>query len=290
MTSITVGGVTLRNSGALDANGVSWLFSDTKGWFDGPPVKGGKTDRPQSHGSFAERAFRDGRTVTITGSVHAPSRALASTAQMTLTALLAEGTLDAFTVDDPDQGVMSAQVQIEGQPLVDWGGALDIDYQLSFYAPDPLRYGAPASVSTGFPQLAGGLEYDLYTDGTTDTGFLEYGATSATGRLLVTNPGNEDAWPQFEITGPLPEQGLEIVRVGSGERLRYEGGVSTGSRLVLDSASGVVVIDGYADRGGLLTVRDWMSVPAGGSAEFEFVNLGASSGATLTATISPGYW
>ena len=289
MTSITVGGVTFTNTGGLDGNGVRWLFEEIKGWFDGPPVKGGKTDRPYSHGSFAERVFRDGRTVTVTGAVHAPTRALASAAQMTLTGLLAGGDLDGFTVDDEDQGVLSAQVQVDAQPLVDWYQDLDIDFQLTFYAPDPLRYGTPVPVTTGFPVLAGGLEFDLFTDGSTDTGFLEFGASSATGRLLVANPGNEDAWPQFEITGPL-DTGIEVVKVGTGERLRFEGGVSAGSALVLDSATGLVVIDGYADRSGLLTIRDWSSVPPGGSAEFEFVPLGSFSAAQLTATVSPGFW
>jgi len=290
MTAITVGGVTFANSGAVDANGVSWLFESIKGWHDGPPTKGGKTDRPYAHGSFAERNFRDGRTITVAGAVHAPSRALASAAQMTLTALLASGELDTFAVDDEDQGVMSAQVQIEGQPLVDWYADLDIDYQLTFYAPDPLRYGPPVPVSTGFPVLAGGLEFDLYTDGTTDTGFLEFGASSATGRILVTNPGNEDAWPQYEIAGPLPEEGFEIVTVGTGARDRFEGGVSVGSVLLIDSATGLVVIDGYADRSGLLTIRDLAPIPPGGSAEYEFVPLGSFSAAQLTATITPGWW
>jgi len=177
----------------------------------------------------------------------------------------------------------------DAQPLVDWYQDLDIDFQLTFYAPDPLRYGTPVPVTTGFPVLAGGLEFDLFTDGSTDTGFLEFGASSATGRLLVANPGNEDAWPQFEITGPL-DTGIEVVKVGTGERLRFEGGVSAGSALVLDSATGLVVIDGYADRSGLLTIRDWSRVPPGGSAEFEFVPLGSFSAAQLTATVSPGFW
>jgi hypothetical protein len=155
---------------------------------------------------------------------------------------------------------------------------------------DPIRYGAPVPVTTGFPVLAGGLEYDLYTDGATDTGFLEYGAVSATGRLVVTNPGDEDAWTQFEVAGPVPAQGLEVVRVGTGERLRFEGGVSVGSILLLDSATGLVMIDGYADRSGLLTIRDWSPVAPGGSAEFEFVPLGAFSAATLTASVTPGFW
>jgi len=60
--------------------------------------------------------------------------------------------------------------------------------------------------------------------------------------------------------------------------------------MVLGAATGLVVIDGYADRSGLLTIRDWSSVPPGGSAEFDFVPLGTFSAATLTATVSPGFW
>jgi hypothetical protein len=290
MTSITVAGVTFNNSGAVDADGVVWMFSETKGWFDGPPTKSAKTDRPQSHGTFAERIWRDGRLIVVTGHVKAPTRRLASNAQMTLTALLAEGTFDSFAVDDPDQGVMASEVRLEGQQLVDWDGQCDIDAQLTFYAPDPLRYGTVVSVSTGFPSAGGGLQYPLYTNRTIRPGVLSFGARSTSGRLLIANPGNGAMWPQWQVAGQVPAQGFEIVRVGTGERLRFEGGVSAGSTLVMDSATGVVLVDGYADRSGLLTWRDWSSVAPGTSAEFAFTNLGSFSAAQLTASCTPGWW
>lgn len=290
MTTIMVAGVTFNNSGALDSNGVAWMFSGTKGWFDGPPTKAAKTDRPQGHGTFAERTWRDGRLITVAGHVKAPTRRLASNAQMALASLLADGTFDGFTANDPDQGVMSAQVRLEGQPLIDWDGQLDIDYQFTFYAPDPLRYGSPVQVSTGFPVQAGGLQFPLFTNRSIRLGMLSFGARSTTGRLVITNPGNADMWPQWQIAGPVDAAGFEITRTGTGERLRFEAGVSSGSTLVMDSATGVVLVDGYADRSGALTWRDWSSVAPGTSAEFAFTNIGSFSSAQLTASVTPGWW
>jgi len=268
-----------------------FTFATLEGWEDLPnPRQPDATPRPQSHGLFDSQVFSDERHVLTSG------RCFSLAAR---DALLVE--LQAsFNFSAPDELPLTIThagrtltagarlLRFKPTPLT-WGIGY-FGWAAEWVCSDPLRYGAPVPVSTGFPVLAGGLEFDLYTDGTTDTGFLEFGASSATGRIVVANPGNEDVWPQFEIAGPIPVQGLEVVRVGTGERLRFEGGVSTGSVLVLGAATGLVVIDGYADRSGLLTIRDWSSVPPQGSAEFEFVPLGTFSAAQLTATVSPGFW
>jgi hypothetical protein len=266
-------------------------FATLDGWEDLPdPRQPDALPRPQAHGWFDSSVFSDERHVLASGrcfSLEARDAVLVelqasfnfnATDELPLTITHAGRTLTAG----------ARLLRFKPTPLT-WGLGY-FGWAAEWVCSDPLRYGAPVPVNTGFPVLAGGLEYDLFTDGTTDTGVLEFGASSATGRLVVVNDGNEDAWPQFEVTGPVPAEGLEVVRVGTGERLRFEGGVSPGSVLVLDSATGLVVIDGYADRSGLLTIRDWSPVAPGGSAEFEFVPLGAFSAATLTASLMPGFW
>jgi len=293
MTTITVDGkVTFNNTGAPDANGCVWTFSDLGGWFDGAPAKGGSTDRPGSHGSFAERTWKGARLPSITGHIWAPSRSLASDAQRTLAALLAEGTFGDFTVNDPDQGILTSSVRGEGTPQIDWDGRQDIDCLLTFLAPDPLRYSSPVTVSTGFPVLTGGLEYDLYTDGTTDTGFLEYGIAGATGRVTIVNSGNAAAWFTYTIAGPLPAEGFEVIAVGTGLVHRFQGAIPTGSTVLVDTARGAesILMDGVSDRSGQMTRMDPIFVPAGGSIELAFVPLGTTSAATATFTITPGSW
>src|SRR5690606_22086397 len=116
------------------------------------------------------------------------------------------------------------------------------------------------------------------------------GDIGTTGRVSLANDGTADTWPQFVIDGEVDASGFEIVLVGTGRRLRFTGSVPAGSQLVLDSATGAVVIDGTADRGGRLTWRDWAPIPAGGSSEYAFIALGTDLGATLTVSARPAFW
>jgi hypothetical protein len=207
-----------------------------------------------------------------------------------MSGLLADGRSGEIRVQDADLPTLTSEVGLADMPTVDWSVPTVITYQFEFWAADPLRYGEPTSVTTPFPTLRGGLEYDLYTDGATDTGFLEYGEASDTGRVVLPNPGTADVWPVFQVDGPVDSAGFDIAVVGTDRRIRFTGPVSAGSVLVIDSGSGTAVIDGTADRGGLLAHRDWFSVRAGESLEIAFIPLGADLGGQLTAVTRPGWW
>lgn len=117
-------------------------------------------------------------------------------------------------------------------------------------------------------------------------GWLDYGEPSTSGTVSLSNPGTADAHPQFEVTGPA--SGFEVVQVGTGHRLVYDGTVPAGSRLVVDTASGVAVMDGVSDR--TLTWQDPMTIPPGSTAEFAFVPRGASTAAVLRASVRGAWW
>jgi hypothetical protein len=145
--------------------------------------------------------------------------------------------------------------------------------------------------STPFAAPAGGLRYPLYTDGDgVAHGHLDYGAASATGRLVLNNPGNAPTWPVFEVDGPVPSEGFQIVRTDTGDRIQFEAPVASGSTLRIDAAEGSALIDGHADRGGALTWRDWWPVDPRESPELAFVRLGAPSAAVLRVFAPPGWW
>jgi hypothetical protein len=265
-------------------------FFDWSGWEDLPDPRQESTPRPQQHGLFDAPVFSDGRHVIVSGRCTSISERDAMLLELQASFNFHAPDELPLTITHAGRTLTSYARLLRFKPVSpDWGAGF-IGWAAEWVCSDPIRYGAPVPVTTGFPVLAGGLEFDLFTDGTTDTGFLEFGAASTTGRIVVVNDGNEDAWAQFEVAGPLPADGLEIVTVGTGARDRFEGGVSVGSVLLIDTATGLVMIDGYADRSGLLTVRDLAPIPPGGSAEFEFVPLGSFSTAQLTATVSPGFW
>lgn len=292
--TVTVGDVTF---GApmpfVDVNGCEWVLSSIGGWDNsGAGVRRTDLARQDGHGSFSIRGWRTGRSLAVSGAVLCPTRASAASVVQRLNSLLADGREQEMRVEDADLPSLSASVGLADMPVVDWStpGGTVVNYAFELWAPDPLRYGDPVSQSTGFPVLRGGLEYDLYTDGVVDTGFLEYGEASATGRLVLSNVGTADVWPVFQVDGQVDSAGFEIAVVGTDQRIRFSGPVAPGSVLVIDSAAGSAVIDGDADRGGQLTFRDWFTVPAGGSVEIAFIPLGTDRGGQLTAVTRPGFW
>jgi hypothetical protein len=163
-------------------------------------------------------------------------------------------------------------------------------WAVEWVCPDPLRYGVPTGFPTAFPTAGGGLRFPLFTNGTVGVGHLDFGLPGTSGRVTVSNPGTAAAWPQFTVVGPVPDEGFDVVCVETGERLTYATGVSAGSTVVMDSATGRVLLNGDADRSGFLTRADWFSVPPGGTCTVAFLPRGVSSAAVLTVTLRPAWW
>lgn len=290
MTVVTVelGGVTFANARRPGADGVAYVFERLSPWYGGAGVRLARTERPTSHGEFAERGLRTGKALVLEGWAVCPSRAAAAAATERLAALLADGEQVEMTVVDPDVGSRMSVVQLAAEPVVEWSPrSREVFFHFPLLAADPLRYGDLVSVQTGFPELVGGLVYPLYEDEDgNDVGWLDYGPPSTSGVVALENPGTATSYPQFEVTGPAP--GFEVVRVGTGERLVFDGAVPAGSVFVIDTASGVALMDGVSDR--TLTWQDPMGVGPGESAEFAFVPRGEVTAAVLRASLRPAYW
>lgn len=259
------------------------------GWDELPGSVYAPSKRPRSHGRFAESPWADERIVTVTGQIVSRDRDE-----------LLERLLSVMTWPSGDHAPEPLTITRAGRTLTadafltefrtptdaDWSVG-KVPFAIEWRCPDPLRYGLLVSVSSGFPELVGGLAYPLYTDGAgTVLGWLDYGPPSTTGTVSLTNEGTADAHPQFEVTGPAP--GFEVVRVGTGDRLVFDDPIPAGSRFVVDTASGVAVMDGVSDR--TLTWQDPMTVGPGETAEFAFVPRGESTAAVLRASLRPAYW
>lgn len=282
--TITWHGVTLHGSRA----GGPYTLSTLEGWEELPDSRRLAVNRPAAHGLMGSAPMSDARVIRATGSCRGGEQRDALVAALRA----------AFTYADPGARPEELTVYLSGRTLtadayltrfrvVVGGGWADghFRWQAEWEADDPLRYGTPISASCTFPARLGGLVYPLFPDGV-----LDYGVPSSTGRLTLTNSGDAAAVVQHEVLGPVEAAGFEIVHVGTGARLAYEGAVADGSRVLLDGATGAAMVDGVSDRGDLLTWRDWTMVPAGGSAEYAFVPRGSTSAAVLTSTIRPPHW
>lgn len=261
------------------------------GWDELPDSRQESPARPQAHGRFDTPVWADERVVTLQGQIVSQDRdALLQELAGVMGWPSGGGAADTLTVTRAGRTLTaSARLRAFRTPTdLNWSVG-QVPFAIEWRCADPLRYGDARAVETGFPLLAGGLEFDLFTDGSTSTGYLEFGAESATGRVSASNEGTADAWPQFTVYGPVPA--FEIVAVQSGRRLVFSRPVNAGDSLVIDSATGVVVLNGGdVDYSGYLTTAEWVSVPPGGSQTFAFLPLEGTGTGTLTVTWRPAFW
>ena len=155
-------------------------------------------------------------------------------------------------------------------------------WKIEFHCADVYRYETTSrTVSTGLAGYgSGALEFDLFTDGAADTGFLEFGAPGADGLFTLENPGSMEIHPVFTVKGPAAAFAIE--NQSTGQSLVYSGEIFPGQSLVLNDGS--VLLDGV-DRSIYLTGRQWWTVPAGGRMTGRFRSLGpAKPGSLLTVT------
>lgn len=264
----------------FELDGVTWLFTNLKGWTMGSGVDRQSTPRPGQHGDFDTPSYRRSRVITVDGVCIADDADTAELANRRLAALLADGRVGDFSVETP-LGILTAQVRISDTPIDTWLDELAFTWSLQFTAPDWRKYGEPQSADTSLPGGGTGLAYNLAYP-------LDYGDPGNTGRISFTNTGDAATEPTFTVKAPMGV-GFEITRVETGQRLRYAHPV--GSDLTIDCAAGTVLEAGQR-RERYLTVREWPSVLPGETATFQFSTLGSETTADpahLSGQMAPAY-
>lgn len=282
MQTVTVDGLTFSTQGWTSPDGYTLWLDDIKGWTgDGPPVRRQRTERMNAHGEFAERGWRGGRLVTITGDAVCPSDAVAALAEQQLAALLADGLDGVLEVTDTATVTMSAGAGLFAEPKVGYTNDLTLTFQFQFLCPKPRRYGAAVNAVTGVATPGGALEYPLDNP-------LDYGALGAPGTITLTNTGTADTAPVFTVTGDMPN-GFTITHVQSGQQLVYPAPVLAGQTIRLDTSDASVWLEGNADRSSKLAVRGWVRLPRRTSGTWLFEATG-STGALMIVEVRPAWW
>lgn len=268
---------------------VHWLFTKITGWHGGPGVEVDQAQRTNQHGQFGQPGRRTGRPITITGRIAGRDRADVAAAIERLDELLADGQFGRLTFADRTLGPRWVDVQLLDSPDVVWNGGPFATYQLSLLAPGPFKYGTMSTASTGFAAapVGAGLRVPLFT---TLGGVLDFGDKGSVGTLQVRNPGSAPASVRFVVDGPTPPEGFTITELGTDNRITFLAPVPAGSHLRFDTSTGMVTLDGVADRSTETVVTRWPVIPKRGSAEFLFAPIGAPTPALLTAEVDATYW
>jgi hypothetical protein len=284
----TAATIALENGGTLGLNpGTNQVVTDIKGWHGSAGVRHNSTDKLWQHGTFSERGYKTNRVITLAGHIETITRTEAAALVDTLAAILGDGELGTFTVDDIDQGVRWAPVQLEGAVEVTWDGGIEIDVVVDMSSPDPWKYGPAASYTTAKADPGGGLDNDpaLFNS---DTDVLDFGDAGDAGLIVIQNTGTAPAPLIIQASGYWPASGWTMTEVNTGHRLVYSATNLIEDYVRLDSTDGTVLLNGVSDRSTNLTVREWpVLTPGQNTYLFEAAD---DAFPLFTITAAPAWW
>lgn len=143
--------------------------------------------------------------------------------------------------------------------------------------------GGMATRWTGTPGGSPSEEYSV-----DNTGALDFGTATSDGIARLTNHGTAESPVRLTVHGPA-DNGFTITQLETGRKLVYTAPVLDGQRVVLDSRTGTVKLNGYADRAAFLVRRDWITLAGGESAALLF-EAPESPAARLELEVAPAWW
>lgn len=277
---VTVGGLTLDGTYRM-ADGVLQVgprfFSD---WYSVPESKVELTERPTADGAFdIDQDLLSALPLQLDGWYRGAD--WASTMNTVIGELSSGRPLTVSVADEV--GSTTRQVSVRRFIPRPNPGARMFEFTLIMVALDPRRYGPHVETATGLSTPGTGVEWPIAFP-------VEWGTPGLDGRAEVANDGYALSWPVLEVTGGLSE-GVELVEVETGSRLRLDRPIPDGSRVVFDSRSGRVYLDvPENDVTGFLTRREWWPVPGQTSRAVRFLGLGTVTGTPiLTVRVAPAY-
>jgi hypothetical protein len=270
--------------GVVDDTYTGWVVTNLQGWFDGPAVRAAFTPRTFAHGSFDAKVWRDVRTVTLSGTYSGSSYNDAVAQSQVLSGLLGDGSAGTFMVDN-----ISATVRIGVEPVYQWLGDAAFNFQVSFIAVDPKKYGPTQTVGplNMAGVTSGGIPFPVVN------GVFTWGTVTLPPSASLTNGGTADTPLLITVAagGTALTGGFQILEAVTGSVLSYADDLPAGSSVVFDTGAGSVILNGTANRRGSLTTAQWFQIPAGTTRTISFTGLtGTSATATLTASTRPAYW
>jgi hypothetical protein len=266
---VQIGGITF-NDGGVDVYGVTWMCEELGGW-GSPGSTLDVAQRSGDHGGWAGGAWLKPRIMTVKGSLSAPS---AATARDALSRLYQAFPLDLSPLTVTEAGLArTCMVRRQDDVIALSTSTCEMDWSAQVVAPDPRKYSAALSLTTGLPLSSGGLTWPVTWPAT-------WNATVASGRIPVNNIGDFATRPQLRIDGPC--QGPRVTLTGTGQALAWNLTLAAGQWLDIDTDRHTSLLNGQVSRSTLMTSRDWFEIE--GSAELAFTADAYDPGALLTVT------
>lgn len=244
-TQVTLGTLPTFNDGIPDADGVTWLLEDLRGW-DSPDLREDVSDRPFAHGQRRGTSFYGGRPLSLVGTLLGTGDIAdlrSAVSRLTVATDLTDADALLTVLESPSK---QCAVRRSGRPGLEWVSERLVRFDVGLLAVDPRKY-ATASTTVAV------------ASGATVAGTV--GGAFDTPTVITLTPGGG---------------GMTLTETVSGQTMT----VSTGAAVVVDTAKGTVKVAGALafarlTAGGFITLR-------GGDA-YSFTATGGSASVVYTA-------
>lgn len=256
----------------LDPTGCLWWLDGFEGWNGSGTVRSGLTNRVGQDGVRGRSPLRNGRVISIAGSVVAPDDVALAEAEERFSRILMNGSRRSdLIIDERYRGVAKqAQVELNGESLFVRRGTQEATWSLSLIAPDPVRYSTTLSTQTTSRYVpGGGVTFPI-------THPITFAPSITSGVVGCNNLGNTETWPRLSLSGPLTNP---TVRLRGGAQLGFVIDLLAGQVIDVDTRTRDVYLGTASQRSKLTIDSKFFSLPVGGS---ELILDAESGGGNLT--------
>lgn len=268
------------NLSYLETSGVQWVLQDVKGW-GGPQGTIATTQKPRQAGAWAGTSFSQARTIVLTGTVYAPTPALASDA---LDRLIFAASLDLTQLTIVEGGGRSrfANVRRDGVVIESWITANAFTFSVQFVALDPRKFGSAIVGVTYLPASTGGLQWpEQWPE--------QWSSATVSGSVSLTNPGNAPGSVILRVDGLTV--GPQIAHVGlTGSAINFSSSLTlnTGEWITVTMDTRQALANDQSSRAAYITSRGWSNFDVGVNTWF-FSASSYNAASKLTVTATPAW-
>lgn len=290
------------NTGPDDNLGFAYLATKVRGWRGSPPSRPQVTPRPTSSGAYRSSNYYGPRVVELDGIAQAPTRDLREILSDGLAGLCADPDLQFQLTCHERTRSLYAYVERQGDiDVTDLPDGFTVSFNLQLIATDPRKFSTQVKTAqTSIAQAAlEGVQWDgpaVPTTGTQwngpavpTTGVVWQASSGISGIVALDNAGTASAPIQFTVTAPLtgtlPQP--SITDITNGHALTYTGTLVPGDMMTIDTATGLVLVNGVAAGGQL--IGDLFEIPRLSTIQVQFAASGPADTAQLSAVWSDAY-
>jgi hypothetical protein len=294
-TTWEIDGVSLNTGLDIDT-GFSYVVQKSKGWRDGPPSRPQLDDRPTSPGAYRSPNYYGPRVIELEGIAQATYKDERELLSDTLAGLCADPDNQFQLVCHERTRSLYAWVErLSSASVIDQPDGFTVAFNLQFVATDPRKFSTTVKTDqTAIAQAALlGVEWDgpaVPTTGTQwggptspITGVVWQASSGVSGIMALDNEGTASAPIQFTITAPVTGTLIQpsITDITNGNALVYSGTLVPGDVLTIDTATGLMLLNGSAAGGQL--VGDLFEIPRRSTIQVQFAANGPADTAQLAA-------